>query len=82
MAAIRGEQSAAAMIDAARVLISDSAEKIEHAARPALAAVHDGDMLMTQLAVLKRFAKRGTIDTIAARRRIAAAVQSNDSLSV
>jgi alkylation response protein AidB-like acyl-CoA dehydrogenase len=77
-AATRGEQSAAAMIDAARVLISDSAEKIEHEARRALAAVHDGDLLMTQLAVLKRFAKRGTIDTIAARRRIAAAVQSND----
>ncbi len=77
-AATRGEQAAAAMIDAARVLISDSAEKIEHEARRALAAVHEGDMLMTQLAVLKRFAKRGTIDTIAARRRIAAVVQSND----
>ncbi len=77
-AATRGESSAATMIDAARVLISDSAEEIEHEARRALAAVHDGDMLMTQLAVLKRFAKRGTMDTIAARRRVAAAVQSND----
>ncbi len=77
-AATRGEQAAAAMIDAARVLISDSAEKIEQEARRALAAVHEGDMLMTQIAVLKRFAKRGTIDTIAARRRIAAAVQCND----
>jgi hypothetical protein len=35
-------------------------------------------MLTTQLAVLRRFGKRNTIDTIALRRRVAAAVQSQD----
>jgi hypothetical protein len=35
-------------------------------------------MLMTQMAVLKRFGKRPAADTIALRRRIAAAVQAQD----
>jgi hypothetical protein len=35
-------------------------------------------MLTTQMAVLKRFGKRAPVDTIALRRRVAAAVQSQD----
>src|SRR5215813_13475270 len=77
-AATRGEVSNAAMIAAARVLISDAMERVEHEAKRALAAVHQGDMLTTQIAVLKRFGKRGPVDTIALRRQIAAAVQSLD----
>ena len=45
------------MIDAARVFIADAAERVEHEAKRAVAAVHEGDMLTTQLAVLKRFGK-------------------------
>jgi alkylation response protein AidB-like acyl-CoA dehydrogenase len=67
-----------AMGDAARVFISDAAERVEHEARRALAAVYEGDMLTTQMAVLKRFAKRAPVDTIALRRRVAAAVQAAD----
>src|SRR5262249_7009287 len=74
----KGEVSNAAMIAAARVLISDAMERVEHEAKRALAAVHQGDMLTTQIAVLKRFGKRGPVDTIALRRQIAAAVQSLD----
>ncbi len=77
-AASRGEASAAVMIDAARVFISDAAERVDHEAKRAIAAVHEGDMLTTQMAVLKRFGKRPAVDTIALRRRIAAAVQSQD----
>jgi Acyl-CoA dehydrogenase, C-terminal domain len=66
------------MIDAARIFISDAAERVEHEAKRAIAAVNEGDMLTTQMAVLKRFAKRGPVDTIALRRRVAAAVQSQD----
>ena len=77
-AAAQGESGAATMLDAARVYIHDAAERVEHEARRALAAVHEGDMLTTQLAVLKRFAKHALVDTIAARRRVAAAVQSGD----
>ena len=77
-AANKGEATASVMIDTARVFISDAAERIDHEAKRALAAVHEGDMLTTQLAVLRRFGKRPTVDTIALRRRVAAAVQAQD----
>jgi alkylation response protein AidB-like acyl-CoA dehydrogenase len=77
-AAAKGEAATQTMIDAARVFINDAAERAEHEAKRAIAAVHDGDMLTTQMAILKRFAKRAPVDTIALRRRVAAAVQSQD----
>jgi alkylation response protein AidB-like acyl-CoA dehydrogenase len=77
-AAAKGESATQTMIEAARVFISDAAERVEHEAKRAIAAIHEGDMLTTQMAVLKRFAKRGAVDTIALRRRVAAAVQSQD----
>jgi alkylation response protein AidB-like acyl-CoA dehydrogenase len=77
-AATKGESSAAAMIDAARGFIAEAADRVDHEARRAVAAVHEGDMLTTQLAVLKRFGKRPVVDTIALRRRVAAAVQAQD----
>jgi alkylation response protein AidB-like acyl-CoA dehydrogenase len=77
-AAAKGETAAAVMIDAVRVFIADAAERVEHEAKRAVAAVHEGDMLTTQLAVLKRFGKRPVVDTIALRRRVAAAVESQD----
>jgi alkylation response protein AidB-like acyl-CoA dehydrogenase len=66
--------SAALMGDAARVVISDGMDRIEKNARTALAAVVEGDMLRTQLAVLRRFAKHEPLDTIRIRQRIAQAV--------
>jgi butyryl-CoA dehydrogenase len=77
-AASKGEAAAAVMVDAARVFILEAAERVDHEAKRAISAVHEGDMLMTQMAVLKRFGKRPTADTIALRRRIAAAVQAQD----
>jgi len=74
----KGEAAVKTMIDAARVFISDAMERLEHEAKRALAAVHEGDMLTTQMAVLKRFGKRHALDTIALRRGIAAAVQAQD----
>ena len=77
-AAAKGEAASSVMIDAARVFLADAAERVEHDGRRAIAAVHEGDMLTTQMAVLKRFGKRGAVDTIALRRRVAAAVQGQD----
>jgi alkylation response protein AidB-like acyl-CoA dehydrogenase len=77
-AAAKGEAASSVMIDAARVFIADAAERLEHEAKRAIAAVHEGDMLTTQMAVLKRFGKRGAVDTIALRRKVAAAVQAQD----
>jgi alkylation response protein AidB-like acyl-CoA dehydrogenase len=77
-AAAKGEAATQTMIDATRVFINDAAERVEHEAKRAIAAVNEGDMLTTQMAVLKRFGKRAPVDTIALRRRVAAAVQSQD----
>jgi len=77
-AAAKGEAATQTMIDAVRVFIADAAERVEHEAKRSIAAVHEGDMLTTQMAVLKRFGKRAPVDTIGLRRRIAAAVQSQD----
>ena len=76
--ASKSEAASSVMIDAARVFIADAAERVDHEAKRAIAAVHEGDMLTTQMAVLKRFGKRSAVDTIALRRRVAAAVQSQD----
>jgi len=74
-AATRGESAAQNMIDATRVFISEAAERVDLEAKRTLAAVHQGDMLTTQLAVLKRFGKRAAADTITLRRRVAVGVQ-------
>ena len=78
IAASRGEAAAAAVSAASRVLLHTGAEKIENNARAALAASVEGDMLRTQLAVLRRFLKREPVDVIALRRQVADAVQSAD----
>src|SRR5215468_1158561 len=77
-ATIKGEAASKTMRDAARIFVADAMERVEHDAKRAIAAVNDGDMLTTQMAVLKRFGKRSTVDTIALRRNIAAAVQAQD----
>jgi alkylation response protein AidB-like acyl-CoA dehydrogenase len=74
----KGESANKVMTDAARVFISDAVERVEHEAKRAIAAVHEGDMLTTQMAVLKRLGKRPALDTIALRRNVAAAVQAQD----
>ncbi len=78
-AAARSEGSITAVMgDAARAFIHDAAGRVEREARTALAATAEGDMLRTQLSVLRRFAKREPVDTIALRRRVASAVLVGD----
>jgi alkylation response protein AidB-like acyl-CoA dehydrogenase len=66
------------MGDATRAFIYDAMDRVEKDARHALAACADGDMLTTQLAVLRRFAKHAPVNTIAIRRRVADAVLAQD----
>ncbi len=77
-AAARGEAATQTMVDATRVFIAEAAERVEHEARRAVTAVNEGDMLTTQMAVLKRFGKRAPVDTIALRRGVAGAIQAQD----
>jgi alkylation response protein AidB-like acyl-CoA dehydrogenase len=76
-AASRGA-AAGVMGEAARAFIYDAMDRVEKEARTALAATSDGDTLITQLAVLRRFAKHAPVDTIAIRRRVADAVLAQD----
>ncbi len=76
-AAARGD-SASVMVDAARAFIYIAGGHVEQEAKTALAATVDGDMLRTQLSVLRRFAKREPVDVIGLRRRVAAAVLAGD----
>ena len=73
----RGD-AANVMCDAARAYIYDAMDRVEKEARTALAATAEGDALITQLAVLRRFAKHAAIDTIALRQNVANAVLAQD----
>jgi alkylation response protein AidB-like acyl-CoA dehydrogenase len=66
--------NAALHTDAARVNVNDAAIRVEGAARQALAAMVEGDMLRTLLAALRRLMKVTPINTVAPRRRIVDAV--------
>ncbi len=71
IAETKGEAAAALPIAMARVYISQAMEKVESAAKKVIAAVADGDMLRTQLAILRRLAKYEPFNTIELRQQIA-----------
>src|SRR5579862_9503843 len=66
-----GESAASLPIAMTRVYLSQAMEKIEAAAKKVIAAVADGDMLRTQLAILRRLAKHEPFNTIELRHQIA-----------
>jgi alkylation response protein AidB-like acyl-CoA dehydrogenase len=67
----KGETAAALPIALTRVYLAQAMEKIESAARKVIAAVAEGDMLRTQLAILRRLAKYEPYNTIELRQQIA-----------
>ena len=67
----KGEANAALPVAMTRVYLSQAMEKVESAARKVIAAVADGDMLRTQLAILRRLAKHEPFNTIELRQQIA-----------
>jgi alkylation response protein AidB-like acyl-CoA dehydrogenase len=71
MIAAKGESAAELPIAMTRVYISQAMEKTESAAKKIIAAVADGDMLRTQLAILRRLAKYEPFNTIELRQQIA-----------
>jgi len=74
-AVLRAAQAATGLhADAAAVFVNDAGGRVEIAARHALAAMSDGDMLRTLLAALRRVMKVTPVNTVALRRRIADAV--------
>jgi alkylation response protein AidB-like acyl-CoA dehydrogenase len=71
IAAAQGESAAALPIAMTRVYLSGAMDKIEAAARKVVAGSAEGDMLRTQLAILRRLAKHDPYNTIELRQQIA-----------
>jgi alkylation response protein AidB-like acyl-CoA dehydrogenase len=71
IAGAQGEAAAAIPIAMTRAYLSQAMEKIETNARKIIAAVAEGDMLRTQLAILRRLAKHDPYNTIELRQQIA-----------
>ena len=57
-----------------QVFVHDALDRVEKNARTVLAACEEGDMLRTQLAMLRRLLKREPVNSVALRRQVAAAV--------
>jgi alkylation response protein AidB-like acyl-CoA dehydrogenase len=58
---------------AARVFVNDAAQRVDNAAKSALAAMAEGDVLRTLLAALRRVLKVTPVNTVALRRQLAEA---------
>ncbi len=71
LVAHNGEAASQLAIAMTQVYIMEAVEKIESAARKVITAVAEGDMLRTQLAILRRLGKYEPVNTIALRQKIA-----------
>ena len=71
LVARNGESGTALAIAMTRVYAAQAMERIESAARMTIAAGSEGDMLRSQMAILRRLAKYEPFNTVALRQRIA-----------
>jgi butyryl-CoA dehydrogenase len=71
LVANQGEAKSALAIAMTQVYLQTGMEKIDAAAKKVIAAAAEGDMLRTQLAILKRLSKYEPVNTIALRQKIA-----------
>ncbi|MGH9603341.1 MAG: acyl-CoA dehydrogenase family protein [Terriglobales bacterium] len=67
----QGESASALAVAMTQVYLAGAMERIESDAKKVIAAVAEGDMLRTQLAILRRLAKHEPVNTIALRQQIA-----------
>ena len=69
-----GEENEQAKIDYTRAFVYESMQKVDALARRALAAIEEGDVLRTQLSVLKKLTRIAPLNEVALKRRIAARI--------
>jgi alkylation response protein AidB-like acyl-CoA dehydrogenase len=69
--AAQGEPASQLAIAITQVYLAEAINKIEAAAKKVIAAVAEGDMLRTQMAILRRLSKHEPVNTIALRQQIA-----------
>jgi hypothetical protein len=69
--AAQGSEAAAIYVAMTRIYADKAMSTIELSARKVIAAVAEGDMLRTQLTILRRLSKHDSADTIGLRRQVA-----------
>jgi alkylation response protein AidB-like acyl-CoA dehydrogenase len=67
----KGETAAALPVAMTRVYLTQALDRVESAARKVIADVAEGDMLRTQMAIVRRLSKHDSFNTIALRQQIA-----------
>jgi butyryl-CoA dehydrogenase len=67
----QGSEASAIPVAMARLYADKAMSTIELSARKVIAAVAEGDMLRTQLTILRRLSKHDSADTISLRRHVA-----------
>jgi hypothetical protein len=67
----KGEAASSTAVAMTRIYLSQAMDKVESAAKKIIAAVAEGDMLRTQLAILRRLVKHEPFNTIELRQQIA-----------
>ncbi len=77
-----GEDKAATAIHMTEVYIHEAFDHVEAWAKAALASMETGDVLRTQLSILKKLTRRTLINTIAQKRDIAGRVIENEQYSI
>ncbi len=71
IAAARGETAASLAVALAQVYVMSAMERLEAASKKVIAAVAEGDMLRTQMMMLRRLLKYDPVNTIALQQQIA-----------
>ena len=71
---VQGEQKAALVVAMTQVYLEGAFARLEAAAKKVVAAVAEGDMLRTQMAIVRRLAKHEPVNVIALQEKIAARV--------
>jgi alkylation response protein AidB-like acyl-CoA dehydrogenase len=74
LVSIRGEQACEGQLDMMRIYINDSVDRVQIAAKNAIASMSEGDEQRMLLSGLKRFSKWAPVNTKDARRRVATAL--------
>src|SRR5215472_3251932 len=70
----QGEEKSALIVAMTQVYLEGAFAKLEAAAKKVIAAVAEGDMLRTQMAIVRRLAKHEPVNVIALQEKIAARV--------
>lgn len=82
MAARAGDEKAETMAAMTTVFIHEEFSKIENWAKEVFGAIETGDMLRTQLSILKKLTRRTPVNTIGLKRQVAAKVMGAEKYVV